>query len=58
MKELLVSIPGLLSNDQIAEAVAAAIRLEAVGNCLGTIALVVICIGGSILAYKLVSAGR
>ena len=58
MKELLISVPGLLSNDQIAEAVAAAIRLEAVGECLVSIALIAFCIGAFALTYKLMSARR
>ena len=58
MKELLISVPGLLSNDQIAEAVAAAIRLEAVGSCLAAVALGAFCVGAFILTYKLMSAGR
>lgn len=58
MKELLVSTPGLLSNDQVAEAVAAAIRIEAVGDCLASIALIAFCVGAFVLTYKLMSAGR
>ena len=54
MKELLISVPGLLSNDQIAEAVAAVIRLEAVRGCLGVIALVVACVGVLAIAFKLI----
>lgn len=58
MKELLISVPGLLSNDQIAEAVAAAIRIEAIEGCLASVALIAFCIGAFVLTYKLMSARR
>ena len=57
MKELLISVPGLLSNDQVADAVATAIRIDAVSQLLASVAFATLIIGGVLIAYKVMLEG-
>ncbi len=57
MEELLISVPGLLSNDQVADAVATAIRIDAVSELLTSVAFATLIIGGVVVAYKVMLKG-
>ena len=50
MKELLIAVPGLLSSDQVADAVATAIRIDAIVTSVTFPALI---IGGLLLAFTI-----
>ena len=53
MEELLISVPGLLSNDQVADAVATAIRFDAIGQLLTSVAFATLIIGGVLIAFTM-----
>ena len=53
MEELLISVPGLLSNDQVADAVATAIRIDAVSELLTSVAFATLIIGGVLIAFTM-----